>query len=323
MIDLATPLLGPVDLTAAQIEAYFRGGAYDEATVTRFARALLNATGMAGLRTSIVAGQIAHETARFKFGGQVPAGAYNLQDRQCRLPRQRDRRVAVEVVVNQADLPVAAIVDHGDSPVAARVDETAASCSQRLEVIAPAGDKRHGADDRELQPGCLPLDPRHADMAVAVEIAAQEVSQHLPGQIRPWLSERLPGHDAVPFQRIGDGRPPEGNPRVLLVDGDGVLRAEIGLEAGQVRGILAAEGQREGRTSRAPAGNAAIRSDEPQPIGFGLAVDHVEECAVVDVERACAGLAAGTAWARSTRPMVRFETPNRSPSSSIVQRPER
>lgn len=78
-ITLATPIEAPVpDLTAGQIAAHFRGGAYNDATVGEFAAVLVEETADAELRTSVLAAQIAHETRRFRYGGQVRPEQFNF-----------------------------------------------------------------------------------------------------------------------------------------------------------------------------------------------------------------------------------------------------
>jgi hypothetical protein len=77
-ITLDTPMLGPMDVTRDRLVDQFRGHAYDDATVARFADALIAHTGRFGLRASIIAAQIAKETGFFHYGGQVKANQFNL-----------------------------------------------------------------------------------------------------------------------------------------------------------------------------------------------------------------------------------------------------
>lgn len=76
-IDLSTPMLGPVDI-AADPDPRFFGGAYDDATVRLFWGELIGNAGRYGFRPSLIAAQVAKETAWFRFGGDVPADAFNL-----------------------------------------------------------------------------------------------------------------------------------------------------------------------------------------------------------------------------------------------------
>ncbi|MCC6629660.1 MAG: glucosaminidase domain-containing protein [Chloroflexi bacterium] len=79
MIDLTTPLLGPVDTDAATIVAAVpEGAAYPATTVRRIAEEIVAETRRHGLRTSLVAAQVLIETNRLRFGGQVTPGQYNF-----------------------------------------------------------------------------------------------------------------------------------------------------------------------------------------------------------------------------------------------------
>lgn len=71
---------GPVDCTADSIVGLFAGSrcAYSNEQLAEFAGSLIRRTGEAGLRTSLLAGQIAHETARFTYGGQVQPEQFNF-----------------------------------------------------------------------------------------------------------------------------------------------------------------------------------------------------------------------------------------------------
>jgi len=77
-ITLDTPMAGDDDLDDGATRAVFRGGAYDDATVDAFIQAIHDTHPVFGLRTPIITGQIAHETARFRFGGDVSPDQYNL-----------------------------------------------------------------------------------------------------------------------------------------------------------------------------------------------------------------------------------------------------
>lgn len=66
-----------LDLSARTIVAYFSVGVYPAAVVAAFAVALLAICKLTLIRASVLAGQIANETRRFKFGGQVSADQYN------------------------------------------------------------------------------------------------------------------------------------------------------------------------------------------------------------------------------------------------------
>src|SRR5919202_1419861 len=84
MIELNTPLLGPVDLAPTQITGAIRAHAdprppaYDAATLREFAEQAIAATRLFGLRTSVIVGQMMHETAWLRFGGQVQPAQHNF-----------------------------------------------------------------------------------------------------------------------------------------------------------------------------------------------------------------------------------------------------
>jgi hypothetical protein len=84
MVDLNTRLLGPVDLASSQIMAAIRARAdprphaYDAATLRLFAEQAVAVTGLLGLRTSLIVGQMMHETAWLRFGGQVQPAQNNF-----------------------------------------------------------------------------------------------------------------------------------------------------------------------------------------------------------------------------------------------------
>jgi hypothetical protein len=84
MIDLQTPLLGPVDLTPAQITGAIqahpapRPPAYDAPTLQEFAGQAVAVTRLFGLRASIVVGQMLHETGFLRFGGLVRPDQFNF-----------------------------------------------------------------------------------------------------------------------------------------------------------------------------------------------------------------------------------------------------
>lgn len=74
MYDLTTTLLGPVDLTAQQIrDAFLKYGQpqVSAETLRAFSEAVVAVSGLLGLRTSLLAGQAAHETNWLQFGGDV------------------------------------------------------------------------------------------------------------------------------------------------------------------------------------------------------------------------------------------------------------
>jgi hypothetical protein len=79
-ITLATPMRGPVDCTVESIVGLCAGSrcAYRSEQLAEFAGSLIRRTGEAGLRTSLIAGQIAHETDRFQYGGQVKPEQFNF-----------------------------------------------------------------------------------------------------------------------------------------------------------------------------------------------------------------------------------------------------
>lgn len=66
-----------IDLSARTLVAYFSVGVYPAPVVAAFAVALLAVCKLTLLRASVLAGQIANETKRFKFGGQVSADQFN------------------------------------------------------------------------------------------------------------------------------------------------------------------------------------------------------------------------------------------------------
>ena len=82
MIDLSTPVLGPVDISARSLVQAFRRHnvslPYPDLLLQRLAEALVADCATAGVRPSIVAGQIAHETGWFSYTGDVKADQYNF-----------------------------------------------------------------------------------------------------------------------------------------------------------------------------------------------------------------------------------------------------
>ena len=85
LIDLGTPLLGPAELTPADIirgieskTATLGPPAYEAAMLRGIAEALVARAGEFGWRVSIIAGQEMHETRWFRYGGDVPADALNV-----------------------------------------------------------------------------------------------------------------------------------------------------------------------------------------------------------------------------------------------------
>ena len=85
LIDLSTPLLGPAELTPADIirgieskTATLGPPAYEAAMLRGIAEALVARAREFGWRVSIIAGQEMHETRWFRYGGDVPADALNV-----------------------------------------------------------------------------------------------------------------------------------------------------------------------------------------------------------------------------------------------------
>lgn len=77
-ITLTTDLGGPIDTDATTLAAPFMGGAYGDDGARQLAVLLLKHCAIVGLRPSIIGGQVAIETNRTRYGGQVPARFYNL-----------------------------------------------------------------------------------------------------------------------------------------------------------------------------------------------------------------------------------------------------
>jgi hypothetical protein len=82
VIDVSTPILGPVDCGADQIISaiYSRAGEpkYDRRQVENIAHGLVYWSGLFGIRTAILAGQIMHETGYFRYGGDVRPEQFNF-----------------------------------------------------------------------------------------------------------------------------------------------------------------------------------------------------------------------------------------------------
>jgi hypothetical protein len=81
--DLATPLNGPVDLDAARLAQAIEDHtpappAYDAATVRLWATWVVRLAREAGMRPSLLAAQMLHETGWLRFGGLVRPGQYNF-----------------------------------------------------------------------------------------------------------------------------------------------------------------------------------------------------------------------------------------------------
>lgn len=82
-IDSSTTIEGPVDTTVEAIvdAVYRRGGervAYDLAEVQQIADAIVDLAEIYGLRPSLIAAQIIHETGGFTYGNQVAADQWNF-----------------------------------------------------------------------------------------------------------------------------------------------------------------------------------------------------------------------------------------------------
>lgn len=83
MITLDTPIQGPVDCAWQQVRAVIDAhgppaSMYDARMVELVARSLVEWSGVFGLRTSVIAGQVNHETNYLKFTGDVPAENLNF-----------------------------------------------------------------------------------------------------------------------------------------------------------------------------------------------------------------------------------------------------
>jgi hypothetical protein len=75
MIELDTPIIGPIDCSWQEIKTVVDDApgipAYDDATVEAICRAYIDVASFFGLRPSIFAGQSMHETGYLRFGGLV------------------------------------------------------------------------------------------------------------------------------------------------------------------------------------------------------------------------------------------------------------
>lgn len=83
MIELNTPIRGPIDLTADVLRTAIltatggKGLCYSDAELRRFCAATVMHSRGTGIRTSIVAGQMMKETNWLRYGGQVQCGSHN------------------------------------------------------------------------------------------------------------------------------------------------------------------------------------------------------------------------------------------------------